>query len=215
MITQEIFTALRREYAMMALDENSVTLQPTDQFHIWFQNAIEAEVPECSAMVLSTCGHQGQPSSRVVLLKEYNANGFIFYTNYNSRKGIEIGENSDVALLFFWKELERQIRIEGIAEKISPLHSEEYFHSRPRESQIGALASNQSSVIENRAVLEKKYNEIERRYSEIEIPAPIHWGGYIVRQSRMEFWQGRKNRLHDRICYKKIDTEWNIERLSP
>ncbi|MEK7263875.1 MAG: pyridoxamine 5'-phosphate oxidase, partial [Bacteroidota bacterium] len=156
-----------------------------------------------------------QPSSRVVLLKEYDENGYVLYTNYESRKGSEIAENQSVSLLFFWKELERQVRIEGNAEKISSEQSASYFHSRPRESQIGALVSHQSSVVESRVILENKFIAIEQEYYGKEIPLPSNWGGYVVRPARIEFWQGRASRLHDRICYTKIENEWKIERLSP
>ncbi|MDB5117964.1 MAG: pdxH, partial [Mucilaginibacter sp.] len=189
---------------------------PIKQFEIWFNEAIEARVLEPNAMTLATATPDGRPSARIVLLKGYNTDGFAFYTNYLSRKGKEITKNPLGALTFFWGELERQVRIEGTIEKLSKEQSERYFHSRPKSSQIGALASPQSQEIADRETLETKMSELEAEYADKEIPKPSFWGGYILKPRLIEFWQGRPSRLHDRILFKKTDNKnWKKVRLAP
>lgn len=204
---------LRENYTKNELIEKNVIENPIEQFKIWFEDAIKSGIKEPNAMCLSTLKND-RPSSRIVLLKGIDE-GFVFFTNYESNKGIEISMNQFAALNFFWAELERQIRIEGFVEKVTEAESDEYFYSRPRGSQIGAWVSNQSKVIENRAILEEKLIEIEKKYNNQPIPRPPHWGGYRLIADRIEFWQGRPSRLHDRILYSKIESNWRIERLSP
>ncbi len=208
---------LRREYAHSSLDENSVAANPILQFQKWFEEALNSNVLEPNAMTLATCDAAGNPSARIVLLKGLTGDGFVFFTNYQSRKGEELAQNSRVCLVFFWKELERQVRIEGAASKISEQISTEYFQSRPRASQIGAWVSPQSRTVESRQWLEKKYAEIAEKYKDSEaLPRPPHWGGYAVKPEKIEFWQGRPSRLHDRILYSLTDSKiWKIERLAP
>jgi len=206
---------LRKDYQLETLDESDVAANAIDQFTSWWQQAIKSEIDEVNAMTLATATKNGLPSARIVLLKDYDERGFVFYTNYKSHKGNIIDENSNVALVFFWKELERQIRIEGIAEKVSNEESDAYFQSRPAESRIGAWASAQSSVIYGRDVLDENVKKYTKEFGAV-IPRPAHWGGYLVKPSMIEFWQGRSNRLHDRIQYnRKSDGTWKIERLAP
>lgn len=207
---------LRKEYSKGALDEESVAPNPIHQFRDWFEEAVRSEVPEPNAMQLSTVSAEGRPSARVVLLKSYDQKGFVFYTNYESRKSREIEANSFVHLLFFWPELERQVRIEGKAEKISTAESMKYFFSRPVNSQLGAWASAQSSIIEGRAILEKRMRELKARFEGKELEFPSFWGGFRVVPQAIEFWQGRPSRLHDRIQYRKDENgSWTTFRLSP
>jgi len=213
---QDNLQNMREEYASAALSENSVKADPIKQFGIWFDEAQAVEVPERNAMTLATATHDGRPSARIVLLKGFDDKGFVFYTNYLSRKGKEIGKNPIGALIFFWPSLERQIRIEGNIEKISKEDSERYFHSRPQNSQVGAVASPQSQEIPNREVIEKKWEELAAQYEGKEVPKPSFWGGYVLKPRLIEFWQGRPNRLHDRLLYKKIDNKnWKKVRLAP
>ena len=208
--------SLRKEYARAGLDESAALADPFAQFARWFSEAATAPVPEPNAMTLATVGPDGVPAARIVLLKGYDASGFVFYTNYASAKGRAIDAHPDVALLFFWPELERQIRITGRAAKVAHTESEAYFASRPRGSQIGAWASPQSEVIASRAELEARAAEIERTHAGAAVPVPPTWGGYRVAPSRFEFWQGRPNRLHDRLAYVRVDGEtWRRERLAP
>ncbi|MCB8999515.1 MAG: pyridoxamine 5'-phosphate oxidase [Bacteroidales bacterium] len=205
---------LRKEYSLKALSETEVNASPMKQFEDWFEEARKSISGEPNAMVLSTVSGSGKPSSRVVLLKGFSEKGFIFFTNYHSRKGKEIAENHDVALLFFWGELERQVRIEGRVEKISAEDSSAYFAERPRLSQIGAVVSAQSERTERRD-LEERFHSLEKEYQGKNIPRPDHWGGYIVKPAYFEFWQGRRSRLHDRISYSVENEKWKIDRLSP
>lgn len=207
----------RKTYEKKALLESTVDANPLQQFRTWFYEAEHyGGSDEPNAMTISTLGIDGFPKSRLVLLKKYNEEGFIFYTNYDSEKGKSILANPKVCLSFFWPSLERQVIIKGIAEKVSEIDSENYFHSRPRGSQLGALVSNQSSVIDSRDELEKQLKALEKKHNNTEIPKPKNWGGFLVRPHSIEFWQGRPNRLHDRIRYTlTADFEWKIERLAP
>lgn len=208
---------LRQEYRLKKLDITEVNANPFDQFSLWFHEALLTVPYEPNAMTLATTSTDGAPSARVVLLKGFDENGFIFYTNYQSRKGKEIEANPKVALLFTWYELQRQVRIEGIAQKIDAFLSDDYFRSRPKSSQIGAILSPQSEVISSRSVLEEKEKELAEKYAEDEfLPRPPHWGGYIVAPQKIEFWQGRPSRLHDRIQYVLTEgVDWHLQRLAP
>jgi pyridoxamine 5'-phosphate oxidase len=207
---------LRQDYSAATLTEKEVKQDPINQFDKWFNDAVKANVHEPNAMTLATATTNGHPSARIVLLKGFNKEGFMFYTNYLSRKGKEMAKNPLVSVVFFWPELERQVRIEGIIEKLSREQSEEYFHSRPKASQLGAVVSAQSQEIVGRKVLEEKMAELEKEYEDKEVPKPSYWGGYIIKPRLVEFWQGRRSRLHDRIVYKKIDNKnWKIVRLAP
>lgn len=207
--------SIRTEYTKETLEMGSTADTPLDQFSKWFEQAQDADVPEVNAMTLATADGEGQPSARIVLLKDIEKGAFVFYTNYNSQKGEDLAENPKAALVFFWPELERQVRIEGLVSKVSPDMSTSYFHSRPRGSQVGAWTSPQSKVIESREVLKNRMEEIEQKYEGQEIPRPEHWGGYELRPERVEFWQGRANRLHDRILFTKMGESWKKERLAP
>lgn len=208
---------LRREYKMASLDISDVKADPIEQFEVWFAEALKAEILEPNAMFLATVSASGQPSGRVVLLKGIEEGGFVFYTNYQSRKGLEITQNQAVALTFFWAELERQVRIEGKAFVLSAEKSDAYFASRPRESQIGAWASPQSQVIDSRKNIEEAFFNYQKEFKNFPIPRPPHWGGYVVKPHYIEFWQGRENRLHDRVIYLwQTDKQtWIIQRLAP
>ena len=216
-INNQIISNLREDYRAKSLDIGEVTADPIQQFEIWFKEALDAAIKEANAMTLATATVNAKPSARIVLLKGFSEKGFLFYTNYESRKGIELATNPNVALVFLWKDLERQVRIEGIAQKITEQQSTDYYHSRPIGSQIGAWASPQSQVIKDRTVLEKNYAQLEKKYTKQSIlPKPPHWGGYQVQPTYIEFWQGRSSRLHDRIAYSlQIDKRWKIERLAP
>jgi pyridoxamine 5'-phosphate oxidase len=206
----------RKSYEKSALMEDTIPHNPMELFQQWFREVEASEgVEEPNAMTVSTVGLDGFPKNRVVLLKKYSHEGFIFYTNYKSEKGRAIADNPNVCISFFWPNLERQIIIKGKAEKIATNLSDGYFESRPKGSRLGAIVSNQSSVISSREVLEEKLTQLEKEYEGKEIKRPNWWGGYIVKPVSMEFWQGRPNRLHDRIRYEFKDIDWKIERLAP
>jgi pyridoxamine 5'-phosphate oxidase len=218
---------IRKDYKLASLEEADVAANPIDQFTRWWNEAVASQIDEVNAMTLATVNAAGVPAARIVLLKGYNPNGFIFFTNYESDKGKNIAQNPHAALVFFWKELERQIRIEGTVEKVSAEESDRYFNSRPASSRIGAWASPQSAVIENRMVIEQNVERYSSIFANDSIERPDHWGGYIVKPTSIEFWQGRSSRLHDRIKYTlensaynaatdtRSDVSWKIERLAP
>jgi len=205
---------LRRDYARETLDEHDVAPDPFDQFARWFDEALRAELAEPNAMVLATSGRSGRPSARTVLLKGYDRGGFVFFTNYDSRKGIEVRENPHASLLFVWLELERQIRIEGVVEKTSAEESDAYYRSRPVESRLGAWASAQSRPTPDRRAIEVEFEEARRLHGD-DPQRPPYWGGYRLVPDGFEFWQGRVSRLHDRIAYHREESNWLIQRLAP
>jgi pyridoxamine 5'-phosphate oxidase len=207
---------IRKEYMLETLNEADVAKDPLSQFKKWWDEACNSNINEVNAMTLATANASGKPSARIVLLKGFDERGFIFFTNYESHKAKDFDENPQAALIFFWKDLERQVRIEGIVSKINETESNAYFESRPAESKIGAWASPQSSVISSRRIIESNFLEVEKRFASKAIERPPHWGGYIVKPNLIEFWQGRQSRLHDRIQYTAaIDATWKIERLAP
>lgn len=214
-MTNEHLAAIRKDYRLKEFDESHVQADPFNQFKSWFQEALDAEVNEPNAMTLATSSANGQPHARIVLLKGFDHNGPIFFTNYQSHKGQEITQNNRVALVFFWPELERQVRIEGLATSIDPKLSDEYFFSRPLGSQIGAHVSPQSQVIVNRFFLEDRVKEFEKLFSAEPLLRPEHWGGYVIKPNLFEFWQGRSNRLHDRFQYNPTGSGWAVQRLAP
>jgi pyridoxamine 5'-phosphate oxidase len=206
---------LRKEYSRAILSESSVSADPVGQFAKWFDEAVAANIPEPNAMSVATVGADGRPSSRILLIKQFDANGFTWFTNYDSRKGHDLLQNPHAALLFHWVELERQVRIEGTVERVPEAESEAYFHSRPIKSRIGAVASQQSEPVADRDVLEARFEQVAKQYGE-HPPRPANWGGYRLRPERMEFWQGRRSRLHDRIVYtRRADGGWDCGRLQP
>ena len=209
--------ALRREFCRDGLSRKDLHDDPLQQFAIWFDQARKTEMLDPTAMVLATVGADGQPSQRTVLLKYFDENGFVFFTNYESRKSREMAGNDRVSLLFLWMELERQVKICGTAEKISAAESARYFLSRPKESQLAAWVSSQSHAISSRQLLMQKFFEMKQKIGEGKVPVPSFWGGYRVRPHQIEYWQGRENRLHDRFMYGRKDgqRQWSIERLSP
>ncbi len=207
---------LRQEYAITKLRRKDLNPDPFQQFELWFQQACAKHLPEPNAMSLATVSATGKPSQRIVLLKYFDRDGLVFFTNYESKKAHQIEENPQVSLLFFWVELERQVEISGTATKVSTAESLKYFATRPRGSQIGAWCSQQSTVISSRQILEMKFDEIKRKFQNREIPLPSAWGGYRVVPHCFEFWQGRSNRLHDRFLYsRQDDNSWDIQRLAP
>jgi pyridoxamine 5'-phosphate oxidase len=208
--------SIRKEYRLQSLSETDTDPHPLKQFDRWWGEALQSDILEVNAMTLSTVSEAGRVSSRVVLLKGYDERGFVFYTNYESRKGREIEGNPYASLLFFWKELERQVRIEGVCKKVDPAESDAYYASRPEGSRIGAWASPQSRVIESRESLEEAFRNMEERHRGSSVQRPENWGGYVVSPTDIEFWQGRPNRLHDRIKYGLTrDGQWTRHRLAP
>ncbi len=206
---------IRRNYKNCELSKASVNKDPFVQFKDWFNEIVDANIIDPSAMVLATVSETNMPSARIVLLKEVDVKGFVFFTNYLSRKAKDLEINPNASLLFYWKEMDRQLRIEGIIEKVKTKISEDYFHTRPRESQISTWVSKQSSIIPDRKFLDKKYDELHEEFENGEIPLPDYWGGYRLIPEYFEFWQGRESRLHDRICYRKEKGNWKIFRLAP
>lgn len=208
--------AIRKNYSQKSLSEIDVAADPIQQFSNWWDEAVASEIDEVNAMTLATASLDGMPAARIVLLKDFNAAGFSFFTNYNSFKGQQLAENPKACLVFFWKELERQVRITGLIEKLPAAASDSYFQSRPAGSQVGAIASPQSQVIDSREWLDEQYAKLEKESSVQPIQRPAHWGGYIVKPVIVEFWQGRPSRLHDRLQYTLDDNgAWKIERLAP
>ncbi|NEP00597.1 MAG: pyridoxamine 5'-phosphate oxidase [Symploca sp. SIO2E9] len=207
---------LRRDYTLKGLSEKDIHPNPFEQFQTWFEQALAAKLPEPNAMTIATATPEGKPFARMVLLKDYDERGFVFYTNYESRKGQHLQKNPWAALTFWWAQLERQIRITGQVEQVSPPESDRYFHSRPKASQIAAWASHQSQVISSRQVLEQRLQQLKDKYENQEIPRPPYWGGFRVIPQEIEFWQGRESRLHDRLLYRRQDDgAWDIQRLCP
>ncbi|RZK43235.1 MAG: pyridoxamine 5'-phosphate oxidase [Pedobacter sp.] len=214
-LTKESIQNLRQDYRSAQLAESDINANPIKQFEKWFTDALAAQLYEPNVMTLATADKTGKPNARIVLLKGFDENGFSFYTNYLSTKGKELKKNPQACLVFFWAELERQVRIEGKVEKLDKETSEAYFNSRPKGSQIGAIASPQSQIITERETLEKKVEELTSTYSNKIVPKPAHWGGYIVKPTSIEFWQGRSSRLHDRIKYDLVNGKWQTNRLAP
>jgi pyridoxamine 5'-phosphate oxidase len=206
---------IRKDYKLQSLSEADVAADPFVQFGKWWDDAVKSDIDEVNAMTLATVDANGFPAARIVLLKGYTENGFVFFTNYNSNKGQELDKNGNACLVFFWKELERQVRITGVAEKISTEESIAYFNSRPDGSKIGAWASPQSLAVAGKAWLKETFDYYKERFKHGEIPKPPHWGGYRVKPVKIEFWQGRPSRMHDRIHYTLADGKWTIERLAP
>jgi pyridoxamine 5'-phosphate oxidase len=206
---------LRRNYTQAGLLETDVVADPIAQFRLWFEQAVAANLLEPNAMTVATVTPEGTPSARIVLLKQFDDRGFVFYTNYNSQKGVELQAHPYAALVFLWGDLERQVRIEGTTELVSEAEATAYFHSRPIGSQLGAWASAQSEIIPDRSVLETKLQALETEYRDRVIPKPPHWGGIRVVPTEIEFWQGRPSRLHDRLRYRLVAGNWQIDRLAP
>lgn len=205
---------IRKDYMLQSFSEKDAASNPIEQFTNWWNEALKSNIDEVNAMTLATATKEGMPNARIVLLKGYDEKGFVFFTNYLSDKGKELAQNPNACLVFFWKELERQIRIEGTVEKVSVEESDEYFNSRPLGSKIGAWASHQSAIIEYREVIEQNVTRYSEIFGEV-VPRPDHWGGYRVKPKAIEFWQGRSSRLHDRLQYTLENENWKIERLAP
>jgi pyridoxamine 5'-phosphate oxidase len=207
---------IRKDYTKASLDVTTVNLDPVTQFEIWFDEALKAQIAEPNAMNLATVNEDNRPSSRIVLLKGIENKKFLFYTNHQSKKGKALDNNPACALTFFWPELERQVRIEGIAERVNQATAEKYFQSRPRASQVGAWSSPQSIIIKDRSILQDRVSQIENKFLGLQVlPKPHQWGGYQIDPVMIEFWQGRASRLHDRIEYLKVDEKWKMHRLAP
>ena len=209
------YAEMRKDYSLAGLAQKDLARDPFRQFEKWFQEVEAAKVAEPNAMVLATATRDGRPSTRTVLLKALDGRGFVFFTNYDSRKGRDLAENARVSLLFPWIAYERQVIVEGAVTRLPREESDAYFHSRPRPSQLAAWASPQSTIIGSRAALEEAMKTLERKYAGLEVPLPPHWGGYRVTPESVEFWQGRRNRLHDRLRYRREKDGWIVERLAP
>jgi len=214
-LNKEYIQNLRQDYRHASLTETDIDENPFKQFEKWFKDAVTSQLFEPNVMTLATAGLSGKPTARILLLKGFDEHGFIFFSNYDSKKGKELEENPYAAMVFFWAELERQVRIEGVISKVNEDTSSAYFHSRPKGSQIGAAASPQSSIIPNREVLEEQVALLTEKYSDQEVPRPLNWGGYQLKPTHIEFWQGRSSRLHDRIAYTEVNGTWVINRLAP
>jgi pyridoxamine 5'-phosphate oxidase len=214
-MTSKNLADIRKDYSLRELSEEKINRDPFAQFGVWMDEALESHVNEPTAMTLATVARDGRPSSRVVLLKGFDSNGFVFFTNYHSRKGKELVENPYSAINFFWPELERQVNIRGRTSKVSAEESDEYFKSRPFTSRIGAWASDQSEKIDSRMTIMVKAAKLLVKYASGNVPRPEHWGGFRIVPDRFEFWQGRESRLHDRICYELHESSWAVHRLSP
>lgn len=215
MVSKQI-GSLRKEYGILELNKENVDPDPVRQFELWFSKAYEQEGEEANATTLSTLGLDGHPEGRIVLLKHFSSQGFTFYTNYESMKGQELGKHPFASMTFHWRSLERQVRIKGKVEKVSPEISDEYFRSRPKKSRIGAWASPQSQEIDNRKILEENEASYKSKFDgKEEVPRPPYWGGYLIVPQKIEFWQGRPSRLHDRIVYERAGDDWQIKRLAP
>jgi pyridoxamine 5'-phosphate oxidase len=212
---RQLVANFRNEYISDGIQEKQLRSNPIDQFEVWLKEAVDSKVPEPNAFHLATVSADGQPAGRVMLLKGFDEQGFVFFTNYNSRKGEDLISNPKAAITFLWLELFRQVRIEGAIAKVPDAESEAYFHSRPRGSQLGAAVSHQSRVLANRADLDRAYKELEATYKDQSIPKPPHWGGYRLTPHRVEFWQGRASRLHDRVRYSYTSQGWDREWLYP
>ncbi len=207
---------IRKEYKLKSFTETDAESNAIKQFANWWNDAVKSDIDEVNALTLATATKDGKPSARIVLLKGFDENGFVFFTNYESHKGKMIAENPNASMVFFWKELERQIRIEGVIEKVSDKESDDYFFSRPVDSQVGAWASPQSNIINNRNIIEENVKKYEAQFATSPITRPVHWGGYRLKPQLVEFWQGRPSRLHDRLQYTlKENGEWKMERLAP
>ena len=211
----DLIADIRRDYKLKSFSETDAHDNAIEQFDIWWKEAVASEIDEVNAMTLATASADGLPSARIVLLKGFSEKGFVFFTNYNSYKGRQLEENPRACLVFFWKELERQVRITGLISKVGDEESEDYFNTRPEGSRLGAIVSPQSEVISSREWLEQKIGEAQLRLKDQSLKRPAHWGGYLVTPVTIEFWQGRANRLHDRIQYTRVDGGWKIERLAP
>jgi pyridoxamine 5'-phosphate oxidase len=215
-MTPEALSNIRKDYTLHSLNEEDVTASPIEQFAKWWEDAAASQIVEMNAMTVATADSKGIPDARIVLLKAFDEKGFVFFTNYNSAKSKQLEENPNATLLFFWKELERQVRISGVAEKITLKESIDYFDSRPEGSKIGAWSSPQSMVVAGKAFLKETFDYYAERFKHGAIPKPPHWGGYRIKPSSIEFWQGRPSRMHDRILYTETTSEtWKIERLAP
>jgi pyridoxamine 5'-phosphate oxidase len=213
---RQLVANFRNEYLSHGIDEHSLAANPIEQFDAWFQDAVKSKIPEPNALHLATATIEGKPSGRVMLLKGYDEKGFVFFTNYNSRKGRELSDNQYAAITFLWLELFRSVRIEGTVSKVSAEESDAYFQSRPRTSQLGAWVSEQSKHLHNRKELDARYKEIEKLFEGKPIARPAHWGGFCLKPNHIEFWQGRASRLHDRVVYTLYENgAWNRERLYP
>ncbi|WP_246022648.1 pyridoxamine 5'-phosphate oxidase [Filimonas effusa] len=215
MSIQRAIADIRTDYSLKTLDESVIAPDAIDQFTTWWNEAIDSEIEEANVTTVATATKDGIPDARIILLKSYDKKGFVFFTNYNSVKAQELAENPKASMIFFWKELQRQVRVFGTVEKISAADNDEYFNSRPEGSRIGAWASPQSHVIADRTILDQKIEAVKAEFAGKPIPRPEFWGGYLIKPETVEFWQGRSSRLHDRIKYTRQNNNWKIERLAP